>query len=269
MSRKATHDFRIAVRQLLAVLKLLGVQDLRRCEKAQKKLARAFRAAGRLRDGQVGAEALASLEPLYPVAGRIRQSLLKATPARAKRFERRLKACAVAELTSAADESDRALAQQARDGRIIDDSAARILADAQAELDHQGEAVLVDPEARELHVFRVRLKCVRYMTEWLRPIMSAPQLHRYVIRLGELQALLGAIADTRALLEALDRWASRRPDRTVACQPLRDALTKKLHEQTAAFMIDYRRSPPGKPLLASTSPAQSRGARQGHRKHQQ
>lgn len=239
-SRTAVHDFRIAVRRVLTAADLLGLHNIRAIDRTTGKMTRAFKAAGKLRDAQISAAALAALETRHPIARRVRRSLDKDTGPRATRLRRRLDACGGRDLDEAARKSGHALANL-RDGAGTPKTPAlQVLAGAQRDLDRHGLDILANNDPGALHLFRVSLKRVRYMREWLKPWLATPEDKALQRRLRAQQAVLGEIADARAVIRAVDDWSAGKPARLAACQALRAELLQRAQERAAAFLSRYR-----------------------------
>jgi CHAD domain-containing protein len=235
------HDFRIAVRRVLAAADLLGLQEIRVIDRTTARMMRAFRAAGKLRDAQISAAALAALETRHPIARRIRRSLDQEAGPRARRLRRKLGAFGGRDLEEAARKSGHALAE-ARDGAGTPHAPAlQVLARAQRDLDRRGLDILANNEPGALHLFRVSLKRVRYMREWLKPWLGSTEDKALRRKLTAQQTVLGEIADARAVIRAVDDWSARKPARLAACQALRNELLQWAQDRATGFLRQYRR----------------------------
>lgn len=202
---------------------------------------RAFRAAGKLRDAQISAAALAALETRHPIARRIRKSLDQETGPRARRLLRRLDACGSRDLNEAARRSEHALANLRHRASTPDMPALQVFASAQRDLDRHGLEILDDNDPAALHLFRVSLKRVRYMSECLKPWLSAAGDKALRRKMRAQQTALGEIADVRAVVRAVEDWSDGKPARQAACQSLHDELLQRAQARASVFLGKYRR----------------------------
>ncbi len=237
-SRAAVHDFRVAVRRMLAAADLLGLHDIGVIDRTLGKLMRAFRAAGKLRDAQISA---AALETRHPIARRISRSLDQDTGPRARRLRRKLDAFGGRDLEEAARKTERVLANLRHRASTPDMPALQVFARAQRDLDRHGLEILDDNDPVALHLFRVSLKRVRYMSEWLKPWLSSAGDKALRRKLRAQQTELGEIADVRAVVRAVEDWSDGKPARQAACQALHDELQQRTQERAAVFLLKYRR----------------------------
>jgi CHAD domain-containing protein len=240
-SRAAVHDFRVAVRRMLAAVDLLGLHDTRIIDRTLGKMMRAFRAAGKLRDAQISAAALAALEKGHPIARRISRSLDQDTGPRARRLRRKLDAFGGRDLEEAARKTERVLANLRHRTSPPDMPALQVFATAQRDLDRHGLEILEDNDPVALHLFRVSLKRVRYMSEWLEPWLATAADKTLRRKLRAQQTTLGEIADVRAVVRAVEDWSDGKPARLAACQSLHNELLQLTQERAAAFLLKYRR----------------------------
>ncbi len=237
-SGTAVHDFRVAVRRMRAAADLLGLDDIRVIDRTSRKLLRAFRAAGKLRDAQISA---AALETRHPIARRIRRSLDQETGPLARRLLRKLDACGSRDLDEADRKSAHALANLRHRASTPDMPALQVFARAKRDLDRYGLKILDDTDPAVLHLFRVSLKRVRYMSEWLKPWLPGAGDKALRRKLGAQQTALGEIADVRAVVRTVEDWSDGKPARQAACQSLHDELLQRAQERAAVFVGKYRR----------------------------
>jgi hypothetical protein len=80
------------------------------------------------------------------------------------------------------------------------------------------------------------VKAVRYMSDWLAPLVPATRVPRGGLQLASVQRSLGNVADTRALLEAIDAWAGKSPRRQEQVATLRSHLHRLQARRIAMHM---------------------------------
>jgi CHAD domain-containing protein len=205
-TRKAIHDFRVATRRLLAIVRLArGIAPDCKPSWFEARLQAPFRAAGRIRDTQLAVDQLDALRARHPCARGLRTGLLRRLPRLKRRLKRRL-----AQLRARPLRKRLRRLRDAASRRGASRTGAALLQRLQrANLARARRAVRTamagssQPSAAALHALRVAIKNLRYMSE-------AAERIRLVARrdtsssFEAWQRSLGGIADRRALLELLD-----------------------------------------------------------------
>jgi CHAD domain-containing protein len=223
----AVHALRIATRRLLAVETLLCAPGIEGAGSVAARLEPVLHASGRLRDAQLSLGELDRLEPRFAVTGRIAKDLRRKLPVLSRRLEQRL------------GKLDRdALKKEVRGllkpgglelaGQTLRSERIRLRRDL------SGNGVGPDPAA--LHKLRLRVKAVRYMSDWLAPLVPAARVPRGGLQLASVQRSLGNVADTRALLKTIDSWAGKSPRRQEQVATLRAHLQRLQSRRIAMHM---------------------------------
>lgn len=230
----AVHAFRIATRRLLAVEALLCAPGVEGAGSVAARLEPVLRASGKLRDAQVSAGELERLAPRYAVSGRIAGHLRRELPRLARRLEQRLGKL-----------DRRALKKEVRGllktGRL--DTAGQTLRAERIRLRRDLSGNGVGPDAAALHKLRLQVKAVRYMSDWLAPLVPGTRVPRGGPQLANIQRTLGAVADARALLEAIDAWAGKSRRRQEQVATLRGHLQRLQSRRIAMHMSRIARVP--------------------------
>jgi CHAD domain-containing protein len=240
-TRGAVHTLRISARRLLALEALLApAGSARRHGLIEAELHAVFRAAGRLRDAQLGEQGLRDLSRTVPEAGRLAAWQNKQQQPLARRLQRALR-----------DLRNRRL------GEIIDSwlqpargDAARILAARSARRLRGRLRWLPAPGMRideltphRLHRLRIHLKQLRYMAELVRAAGCPVPRGISLQQLEVLQHELGAITDLDMQLRLLGRMAADRP----SWRSVTRALCRELRRRRAAVVQN---------LASATAPGQ-------------
>lgn len=218
--RAAVHQWRVSSRRLQALGELLAPADGRRGrDDLHKYLHAAFHAAGRLRDAQLAIAPLQELSPRYPAAGRMIRHLRRWIPRqrhRVARHVRRVKPRVIRGILGTW-------------GILDHPGMARLTARAALRLRHarQQQAQAGCRTGRELHRRRVHLKALHYMQDFSHAAGLRIPSEPATPHLERMQRMLSDIADLRALIGVLDRFAAKHPAWKLESAELR----RHLHRQ--------------------------------------
>ncbi|MCS6946873.1 MAG: CHAD domain-containing protein [Steroidobacteraceae bacterium] len=208
-STRAVHAFRVATRRLWAIDAALRAASAKSLSE-HRRLRRAMRAAGRLRDMQLCIAQLEALSRRSAAAGAIADDLRSSLRDRQRRTDeavgrvrpRKIKKRFFALLPAAPSERD----------------AARLLAHATARLEQYRRMLERDstdclprPTVEQLHALRLQIKQARYLSECLSGLGSAaqPRSQSAASTLRNLQDALGRVTDQRMVLRTIRKWIGR------------------------------------------------------------
>ena len=241
------HRFRISTRRLLALEELLTNATLG--HPVRKQLEPAFRAAGHVRNVQVGSTRLGSIADRSGAARAVARTAGKRLPTLVRRFTHRLELLNRKKLrrdvrrlrrrACPADDSPAAVRAQARALA----SALRRYQAARRQLERAARSMGPDSADSAIHALRLKLKRVRYMRELLAPPGATGT--RTVQSLANWQRSLGAISDQRTMLRLIDRrdaWPGARADALAA---LRERLLRAERRRITALAARHGRRPRG------------------------
>jgi CHAD domain-containing protein len=226
-SNSAVHELRIAMRRMVALEALLRVPVADDVGGVTARLEPVLRASGRLRDTQVSVEALNRLAPQHAVSGHIAKDLRRGLPRLSRRLKQRL------------EELDREALKKDFRGLLKDGglgTARERLRKEQVQLRHKLAGHRVEPDPQALHKLRLQVKAVRYMGDWLAPLVRGTRLPGNGRSLAGVQRSLGTVADARALLEAIDEWAGKSARRQEKVATLRAYLQRLQSRRIAMHM---------------------------------
>lgn len=132
-----------------------------------RQVAPAFRAAGRVRDIQIGIDMLRGLRESHPVAAHVAADLRRKLPTRVRKFASALEELSVTECK----QSLRRLTP-----------------------------------GKEQHRLRLQVKRLRYMQDWIASLPGSASMAAARSELKRLQDRLGKVSDSRTLRHAIERW---------------------------------------------------------------
>ena len=229
-NRGAVHELRIQTRRLLALEMLLAPQGrLRGSGSLDELLHDAFRAMGRLRDAQLGAVDMAMLTPGIPEADRLARDLRDRQPQLARRLHRELRSLHASQLANIVA----AWLEPARGDveHVLPQRATRRLGAAANRLAIEGRNN-TSTAARSLHRRRIRLKALRYMTEFAMAARCPVPRSLSLPRLAATLRALGAVTDLDAEARSIARFAAKHP----AWRSTAKQLLRELHRRRTAAL---------------------------------
>lgn len=236
------HEWRIQSRRLFALEELLAPAGARRDRDGLRtRFHAAFHAAGRLRDAQVAIAQLELLSPRFPASGRLLRHLQRGIPGQRDRVARRIR-----------NIKPRALRELLLFWGILHDPDLAQLA-SRAELRLRRAHLRLQRAERRcrtvrtLHRYRVHLKSLRYMQEFIRAAgLRMPSSLAAPRHIDRLQRELGEISDIRVLIGLLDRFAAKHPAWKRKSSALRrDLLRQQRRMMSLAVVTDLRQLPMG------------------------
>jgi CHAD domain-containing protein len=246
-SRRRIHRFRIATRRLLALEELLTNATLG--YPVRKQLEPAFRAAGHVRNVQIGSARLDSLADRSGAARAVARTAEKRLPTLVRRFKHRLELLDrhklrrdVRRLRRRACPADAPPAAVRAQARALASALSRYQG-ARRQLERAARSMGPDSADSAIHALRLKLKRVRYMRELLAPPGTTGT--RTVQSLANWQRSLGVIADQRTMLRLIDRrdaWPGARADALAA---LRERLLRAERRRITALVARHGRRPRG------------------------
>lgn len=238
--RRDVHAWRVATRRLLVLAD--AVLEPASGRRIARELRPGFRAAGRLRDAQVGIDLARALAPQNACARALASWLRHRLARRRRRLLRRLRAVDRRELSRTLERVLRKPRwdEPARRARVLErcDEALRQVRLRRARL---GSAV--SPPAS--HRLRIAVKRARYLSESAACLPGGDRYAAIARRLARHQRALGEVADLIVLEEQLERFVRRRPecddDEAAA---LRRILQARQRARLRAALIRFTIAPP-------------------------
>jgi CHAD domain-containing protein len=237
LSDERVHRLRVRTRRLMAQLSLLeSLLSSPLLKTLQRRLKKALKALGPLRDAQVQLRFVESSRERYPCVGRFRKHLVQRERRFRKTARRKLKRFGTAKLRRRIATLQHNLAacsnrpgRQAIWARAIPRAAAR----AYGEVLRRRRAI--DPTDLEtIHQTRIAFKRFRYMAGAAWPLL--PEVRWSAKQMAAYQRKMGAIQDIRVMMELTEKFGRRHKRQKQRLDTFRKHLSRRRELLVRAYL---------------------------------